>query len=239
MRAGTAWVRTICLIMFAFAPALAAEEVSVELDPSKTEVAFVLSDVLHTVHGTFRLKEGRVSFNPDSNAMKGEIVVDAASGSSGSNVRDKRMTRDILEAHRFREIRFNPTASTGSISLSGLSDVQVTGSFVIHGQAHNVTIPMHVQMSQDQLTATGKFVVPYVEWGMKNPSNFLLKVNDKVEIDLSAVGRIKRGNTTTLKIKLGPHLSRVYQEASSSGNGSIHYSVQSIKVSGWLLDARA
>jgi polyisoprenoid-binding protein YceI len=128
--------------------------------------------------------------------MKGEIVVDAASGSSGSNPRDKRMTRDILEAHRFPEIRFNPTASIGSISPSGLSDVQVTGSFVIHGQAHHITIPMHVEMSQDQGTATGKFVIPYVEWGMKNPSNFLLKVNDKVEIDLSAVGRIKRGSAT-------------------------------------------
>jgi polyisoprenoid-binding protein YceI len=197
VRAGIAWVRAICLIMFAFAPALAAEEASVELDPPKTEVAFVLSDVLHTVHGTFRLKEGRVSFNPDSNVMKGEIVVDAASGNSGSNARDKRMTRDILEAHRFPEIRFNSTASIGSIPPSGVSDVQVTGSFVIHGQAHNITIPMHVQMSQDQVSATGKFVIPYVEWGMKNPSNFLLKVNDKVEIDLSAVGRIKRGNATS------------------------------------------
>jgi polyisoprenoid-binding protein YceI len=186
----------ICLIVFACAPALAAEEIWVELDPGKTEVAFVLNDVLHTVHGTFRLKGGRVSFDPESDAMKGEIAVDAASGNSGSSARDKRMTRDILEAQRFPEIRFAPAAMVGSIAPNGVSDVQVTGSFLIHGQAHNVMIPMHVQISQDQVTATGKFLVPYVEWGMKNPSNFLLKVKDKVEIDLNAVGRIKRGSVT-------------------------------------------
>ena len=196
MRAGIASLTAICPIVFALAPALGAEEVSVELDPGKTKVAFVLGDILHTVHGTFRLKEGRVSFNPQSNAIKGEIVVDAASGNSGSKARDKRMTRDILEAQRFPEIRFNPTGSIGSISRNGVSDVQITGLFLIHGEAHNITIPMHVQIAQDQVTATGKFAVPYVGWGMKNPSNFLLKVNDKVEIDLNAVGRIKRGSVT-------------------------------------------
>jgi len=186
-----------CVSVFAFASAVAAAQMSVEFDPGKTEVVFVLSDVLHTVHGTFRLKEGRVSFDPASTEMSGEIVVDAGSGSSGSNARDKRMTRDILEAQRFPEIRFNPTGSTGTISPNGVSDVQITGAFLIHGQAHPVSIPMHVQMSQDQVTATGKFVVPYVQWGMKNPSNFLLKVNDKVEIDLNAVAHVKRGTETS------------------------------------------
>jgi hypothetical protein len=38
--------------------------------------------------------------------------------------------------------------------------------------------------------ATGKFIVPYVQWGMKDPSNFLLKVSDKVELDLTAFGHI-------------------------------------------------
>jgi polyisoprenoid-binding protein YceI len=41
--------------------------------------------------------------------MSGEIVVDAASGESASAARDKRMTRDILQAERFPEIRFSPS----------------------------------------------------------------------------------------------------------------------------------
>ena len=49
---------------------------------------------------------------------------------------------------------------------------------------------MRIRVSQDQVTAEAMFTVPYVEWGMKNPSNFLLKVNDRVEIEIEAVGRL-------------------------------------------------
>lgn len=100
------------------------------------------------------------------------------------------MTKEILEAQRYPEIRFTPTRFAGSLSLSNASTIQVTGSFLIHGQAHEITIPTQIQMSQGKITATGKFIVPYVQWGMKNPSNFILKVNDKVEIDLTAVGHV-------------------------------------------------
>ena len=110
-----------------------------------------------------------------------------ASGDSGSAARDRRMTKEILEARRYPEIRFTLTRFAGSLSLSNGSIIQVTGSFLIHGQAHEITIPMQIQMSQGKITATGKFIVPYVQWGMKNPSNFILKVNDKVEIDVNAV----------------------------------------------------
>lgn len=172
------------------APALAAQELTVDLDASKTKIAFVLSDVLHTVNGTFRLKEGRVTFDASTGTMSGEVVVDAASGNSGSRARDKRMTRDILEAQRYPEIRFTPSKLIGSISEANTSSAQVTGSFSIHGQAHEITIPVQVQMSQDEVMATGKFIIPYVHWGMKNPSNFLLKVNDKVEIEITAAAHI-------------------------------------------------
>lgn len=66
----------------------------------------------------------------------------------------------------------------------------MTGSLLIHGQAHEIKIPMQIQMSQGGFTAIGKFTVPYVEWGMKNPSNFLLKVDDTVKIALTAIGHV-------------------------------------------------
>ena len=50
-------------------------------------------------------------------------------------------------------------------------------------------LPLHfqVQAAGGQYTASTHFVIPYVKWGMKNPSNFLLKVDDKVEVDVRAV----------------------------------------------------
>jgi polyisoprenoid-binding protein YceI len=183
-------VLVTCLMLGPIAPAR-AQELSIDLDPQKTRIAFVLTDVLHTVRGDFRLREGHLSFNSATTALSGEIVVDAASGNSGSAARDKRMRRDILEAQRFPEIRFSPTLCKGPVTASGTSDVQVSGSFVIHGDAHNIVIPMRIQISRKELVATGKFIVPYVQWGMKNPSNFLLKVSDKVEINLTAVGAFR------------------------------------------------
>jgi hypothetical protein len=75
--------------------------------------------------------------------------------------------------------------------VTGTSSVEIIGSFLIHGETHEITIPMKLQMSQQEITATGKFIVPYVRWGMKNPSTFLLKVNQEVEIDLTAIAHVK------------------------------------------------
>jgi polyisoprenoid-binding protein YceI len=183
------YLRIICCGLFALQGAK-AENLSIDLDKAKTKISFVLTDVLHTVHGTFQLNSGHVVFNPDTGEIKGDLSVDAASGESGSAARDRRMTKDILEAQRYPEARFTATKLTGSFIPSDTSSVQVTGSFTIHGQAHELVIPMQIRLSQDEITATGKFTVPYVQWGMKNPSNFLLKVNDKVEVDITAVGHL-------------------------------------------------
>lgn len=185
------WAQVTCLIVAVFATSLKAQDLSIDLDQQKTKIAFVLTDMLHTVRGDFQLKQGHVSIARATKTMSGDIVVDAASGISGSASRDKRMTRNILQAQQYPEIRFAPTAYGGSINLNGSSDVIVSGSFAIHGKSHNINIPMHIQITGEQAITRGKFTVPYVQWGMKSPSNFLLKVSDTVEIDLMAVGHIR------------------------------------------------
>ncbi len=184
------FVQAVCLTALSIPAALRAEELVISFDPAQTKIAFVVGTVLHTVHGTFQLKEGHISFDPSTGAVSGDVTADAGSGSSGNTSRDKRMTREIMEAQRYPEVRFSPTAYRGSVATTGTSNVEVTGSFLIHGQVHEITIPVQIQMSREEITAIGKFTVPYVQWGMKNPSNFLLKVDDRVEIDLTAIGRV-------------------------------------------------
>ena len=183
-------IRTICLAAVFMPAALQAEELVVVLDGARTKIDFVLGDILHTVHGNFQLKEGKISFDPSAGVIRGDIIVDAASGNSGSRIRDKRMTRDVLEAARYPEVRFSPTAYSGSIAMEGTSNIEVRGSFLIHGQTHEITIPMQIQISREEIAARCKLTVPYVRWGMKNPSTFLLKVSQEVEIDVNAVGRV-------------------------------------------------
>jgi polyisoprenoid-binding protein YceI len=171
-------------------PLLSAQAATIDLDRSKTKITFTLADVLHTVRGTFQLKQGRIEFNPAAKTISGEVIVDAASGDSGSDARDARMNKNVLESRRYPDIRFIPTNMTGSLSLTNSSPVTVTGMFEIHGQRHEVTIPMNVRVDGENATARGEFVVPYVAWGLKDPSTFLLRVDKKVTIDIVAVGRI-------------------------------------------------
>jgi hypothetical protein len=59
----------------------------------------------------------------------------------------------------------------------------VHGLFRIHGAAHEITIPVQVQMNNGKASAKTNFTIPYVMWGIKNPSTLLLHVGDKVEIE--------------------------------------------------------
>jgi polyisoprenoid-binding protein YceI len=100
------------------APAMAQEAV-LELDPAQTQVSFTLGDVFHTVRGTFKLKRGTVRFDPATSHASGLVVVDAASGDSGSHARDHKMHKDILESAKYPEITFAPERVQGQVPPQG------------------------------------------------------------------------------------------------------------------------
>ena len=182
----------LAISAFLIGPAAAsiAQDRTLQLDPAQTSVKFTLGDVLHTVHGTFQLKRGTLEFAPDAGKLSGEIVVDAASGSSGSGMRDHKMNKEVLETSRYPEIVFHPDRIEGTVAAQRKSSVRVHGMFNIHGVDREITVPAEVEMSADHWNATVHFTVPYAAWGMKNPSTLFLKVNDSVEIDLTAVGNV-------------------------------------------------
>jgi polyisoprenoid-binding protein YceI len=163
-------------------------EIDLKFVPAKAMVNFTLGDILHTVHGVFDVKQGVVHFDPTTNKISGEILVDATSGHSGNDGRDKKMHKEVLESASYRDIVFRPDRVEGEVSELAASTVQVHGMFSIHGAEHEITIPVRVEMSPGQWTATSHFTVPYVEWGMKNPSTFVLRVEQSVEIDIQASG---------------------------------------------------
>jgi polyisoprenoid-binding protein YceI len=170
---------------------LAAAESTVELDPAHTTIGFTLGDVLHTVHGSFKLKRGCLKFDSTTGKASGEIVVDVASGESGNGGRDKRMHKEILESARYPEAVFTPDHVSGELAPRGESQVDVHGAFQIHGASHEMTLHFRAEVKDGEVATSTGFVIPYVQWGMKNPSNFLLKVKDKVEINIQATGRLQ------------------------------------------------
>ena len=182
----------ITLLYLATTPSAWAQpsEMLLEFSPNQSTVEFTLRATLHTVHGVFNLKNGVIHFNPTTGAIHGEIVVDATSGHSGNSGRDNKMHKEILESARYPEITFLPDRVEGKDEPQATSTVQVHGMFRIHGSEHEITIPVQVEMTQNRWTATSHFVIPYVQWGIKNPSNFLLHVRPTVDLEVHASGAI-------------------------------------------------
>jgi polyisoprenoid-binding protein YceI len=181
-------VRLACVTLLA-ASSIPAQDTILQVDPSKTKVEFTLADVLHTVHGSFLLKRGDLRFDATTGKASGELVVDAASGDSGSGARDRNMHKNVLESARYPEIVFRPDRVEGKVTPQGTSHVGLHGMFSIHGAEHEITLPAVVEADGGQYTAAIAFAVPYVQWGMKDPSTLFLRVSDKVEISIHTVAR--------------------------------------------------
>lgn len=178
------------LLALLWATVAGAEERRLELDPEETEITFELGATLHTVHGTARLSEGVVVFDPETGAASGELVVEAGTAETGNENRDEDMHRKVLESEVYPEISFRPTAFRGELDWEGESRVELDGTLAIHGDEHPLTLEAPVDVDGQRVEATIEFEVPYVAWGMKDPSKFLLKVDKKVTVRVFAVGTV-------------------------------------------------
>lgn len=173
--------------------ALAQNEVF-KIDPNASPVTFTLGDVLHTVHGTFHIQSGSVDFNRSAQKISGSIVVAAGSGNSGDKMRDHKMNTNILDVQHFAEATFVPHSYQGTIAPTGDSTIQVAGTFTLHGTPHDLTVPMQIHIEGTNCTAKGQFSVPYVKWGLKDPSTLFLRVAKEVAIDVTLVGHVTPAN---------------------------------------------
>ena len=160
------------------------------LDPSATEVHFTLKDTLHTVRGSFHLKAGDIVFNPQSGEAEGLISVDAGSGSSGNDTRDGRMKREFLEVTSFPVATFTPQKVSGFNPAASSQKISVAGTMTLHGGSHPMTLEFTVTQEGTATTATARFAIPYVDWGIKNPSIPFVKVEKEVTMDIVAKGTL-------------------------------------------------
>ena len=163
-----------------------AQETSLSFSQADTSIHWILDSRLHTVHGTFRLKEGHLHFDRSTGAASGELIVDAVSGESGNGARDSRMHSSILESKRFGTIVFRPDRVNGQVPSQGSGKIEVHGTFELHGKTHELTMPIDLQVSDRVIAVKSQFRIPYVEWGLKDPSAFMLKVDNTVQIQIAA-----------------------------------------------------
>ena len=95
------------------APQPPANEIVLGIDSSQSKVHWTLESTVHTVHGSFTFKKGTLQLDTATGKASGEIVVDATSGNSGNDSRDKKMHKEVLESARYAEVVFRPDRVEG------------------------------------------------------------------------------------------------------------------------------
>jgi polyisoprenoid-binding protein YceI len=166
------------------------------VDPAHSTLHWTLDTTLHLVHGTFAVKRGEVTVDSITGNATGEIVADATSGKTDNDSRDKKMHQEILETARFPEIVFRVSQIEGLATPLNKSQLKLSGIFTIHGTQHDMAVPADIEISGDHWTGTAAFTAPYIAWGIKNPSNFLLKASPTVDVTLELSGSLRRTSKT-------------------------------------------
>jgi YceI-like domain len=172
------------------APAALAQHQTFAVNPDASEVKMTLNTTHEVVNGIFHIQSGSIEFDHSAPKMSGSVTVLAGSGKTGNDSRDKKMNKDILKVDQYTTVSFAPKTYTGTIAPSGDSTIQVSGVFTLLGNPHDLTIPMQIHMDGSKATARAQFVVPYVQWGLKNPSFLFWKAENDVAIDLNLVGQV-------------------------------------------------
>jgi polyisoprenoid-binding protein YceI len=178
----------------ALLPLLAADaraEGVLRIDPERSAVRFTLAATLHTVYGEGRVVRGELRFDPAGGPASGEVVVDARSFRTGIAARDRNMHEQVLESARFPEIRFEPERLEVRSRGGDAADVTLHGHFEIHGGRHAAAIPARVVREGDGVRIDAALTIPYAAWGLRDVSNFVLRVAPEIELQLALRGSLE------------------------------------------------
>jgi hypothetical protein len=183
---------TLLVLAVALSSTAFAQRPTFVVRADASEVKMTLNTNHEVVSGTFPVQSGSIEFDRNAAKLSGSVVVLAGGGKTGNGTRDKRMTREILKVEQYATVSFEPKTYTGTLAPSGDSNIQATGIFTLLGTAHEITIPIAVHLDGASATAKAHFVVPFVQWGVKDPSILFWKTDKEVAIDLNLVGTISK-----------------------------------------------
>lgn len=170
-------------------PAVArAAERAVVLDPAASKVTFTLGTTFHEVHGTMVLADGVIRFDSETGAASGKITVDARRTETGHAKRDRTMHTDVLESERFPTIVFRLERVEGKLVDPGRSELRLVGVMNLHGADHPMTLPATIASADGRVSGTLQFPIPYVEWGLHDPSFLVARARKTVAVTVHAEG---------------------------------------------------
>ncbi len=167
----------------------APEGVLFRVEETASLAGFTLGATLHTVTGLGGRLEGEfrvVPAGPAELSLDGEVRVTYGSLETGNNKRDRKMRQETLDVDEHPLLRFRPRGATGEYpaELDGGETVFgmiLRGQVLIRGVQREVEIPVRIRFQADRLVLDGTFTVRFKDFGIPDPSVFLLRVKKFVE----------------------------------------------------------
>jgi polyisoprenoid-binding protein YceI len=99
-------------------------------------------------------------------------------------VQEAMVGAQCLDAHRFQTIRFISNAVKVTAKASGSLDVLVRGALTIHGVSREVSVPVHLVLAKDSLSASGTTKLQQTAFGIHPISvGGVVKVKDELDLD--------------------------------------------------------
>ncbi len=171
------WKGILAIATVVVAPvAASAEERVLTLEPEKTSVTFTVRATGHDVEGVLALDSGQIRFDPDTGAVSGQVTLDLKRAQTGNRLRDREMRQSVFETERFPLVVFRPSRMQGALQPSAVSEIVLVGIVLMHGSEHAFSLPVKVRQDGERVTAEAVFDIPYVAWGLRNPSLLFFRV---------------------------------------------------------------
>jgi len=135
------------------------------------------------------LGASRVSLTFEAGALK--VLPEGEPAGDPPKVEEAMRGPKVLDAARFPSITFKTERVRGRESGSGVYDLELAGEIALHGVTRPITLPVHVEVSGDTLTASGKAVLRHDQFGMQPVSvaGGSVKVKNEIEVEYRIVAR--------------------------------------------------
>jgi polyisoprenoid-binding protein YceI len=161
------------------------------LDPARTILVARFGATLQRVRANLGSAAGTIRFDDRGGPARGDIVLDLTQAETGVGRRDRKMHEKILETPKYpRAVLHLERLDLPEGLRPGTNHLQLHGPLEFHGETRPIAIPLVAEVAGDNVTANGSIVVPYVEWGLTDPSWLLLRVAKSVTVEIQAAGRL-------------------------------------------------
>lgn len=153
---------------------------------ARSYVSYAARTPSHAWEGRAPVEVLRLQFDdeaPNRN-LDLEIVLEAASFSSGNFARDINARRTVFETGLYPEITFTGKRLSGGTDLSknGEYERELSGTLTMHGVTRELTTPLTLTRRGANLSVSGSFEVLLSDFEMERPSLFGSVVEDSVII---------------------------------------------------------